>query len=118
MPDRKPLCRGGRAYRPLATQTRGPLVFGEQLGRRHHPECAAMLRVLRDLVACTPHDDRKAQSQSKGAGQRDSPAALLKVHQWEVCWAIHDAQSRQTALVCNAEDESLVNRELTNYEHR
>jgi len=96
----------GRAL--CAARTRGPLVFSEELGRRHHAEGKALLRILLNLVACTPHQDGEAQRQPTDRKQRDSPVAeLRKVHAGKSAQP-HGMRLWQIAQVCSAVDETLV----------
>jgi len=75
------LSRGGGEQVPQAVRTPGPFFFGEKLCRRHYAEGAAVVRILRHLVACAPNRDGEAQRDPTQGERRDSSAvSLRKVH--------------------------------------
>ncbi len=106
---RQPLSRGHDQPGPHSALAQGSLLFGEQLGWRHHAECTAMQQILLDLVASAPHRDGEAQRQPTQGEQRDSSAALLqKAHAGKSAAQMQASRLRQAASVCNGVHEPVV----------
>lgn len=106
---RQPLSRGHDQPGPHSALAQGALLFGEQLGGRHHAEGTAMQQILLDLVSGAPHRDGEAQRQPTQGEQRDSSAALLqKAHAGKSAAQRQASRLRQAASVCNGVHEPVV----------
>lgn len=76
MPEKRPLCYSGNGQTVQAAQTIWPLIFGEELCRRHYAERMSMLWILLDLVTGSPQSDGETQRQPIQGERRDTSAAL------------------------------------------